>query len=406
MVSPLLTVDGMTPYDYLIVGGGMVADAAARGIRERDAGATIAIVGEEPTVPFPRPALSKKLWTDPGFAFDDAALHTEIRTGATLFLGQRVVSVHADDHTVDTDDGGSYAYRRLLLATGGHPRRVSGLEPGERVLYFRTLHDYERLRDLARTRPHVAVVGGGFVGSEIAAALVQHDCRVTLVHADHLLGSPMFPTTLARSFQGLFTDAGVEVRGGLEVTGGQQRADGVTLELSDGSALAADVAVLGLGIEPAAEPTAAGLERAEDGGIVVDERLATSLSDVWAAGDVAEYPDRILGRRRVEHVDNADRMGAAAGRIMAGSDETYDHTPTFYSDVLGHGYEAIGTLDAGLEMVQDPHDDGLVVYYLDDTEVRGVLLWDCDGGLDAARDLLARHDRPADASDLIGAVRA
>jgi NADPH-dependent 2,4-dienoyl-CoA reductase/sulfur reductase-like enzyme len=396
----------MTPYDYLIVGGGMVADAAARGIRERDADATIAIVGEEPTVPFPRPALSKRLWTDPGFSFDEAALHTEKHTGATLLLGRRVVSLDVDAHTVGTDDGGSYAYRRLLLATGGHPRRIPGLDPGERVLYFRTLRDYERLRDRASSRPHVVVVGGGYIGSELAAALVQHECRVTLVHADHLLGARMFPTTLARTFQALFVDAGVDVRGGLEVTGGRQRADGVTLELSDGSTLEADAAVVGIGIEPSAEPTADGLTRADDGGIVVDERLATSLADVWAAGDVAEYPDRILGRRRVEHVDNADRMGAAAGRIMAGSDETYDHTPMLYSDVLGHGYEAVGTLDAGLEVVQDPHDDGLVVYYLDDTEVRGVLLWDCHGGLEAARDLLARHDRPADPSDLIGAVRA
>jgi len=404
-VSALLTVMGMTAYDYLIVGGGMVADAAAKAIRERDAEASIGIVGEEPTVPFARPALSKKLWTDPRFDFDDAALRTEGDTRITLHLAQHVVSVDVDAHTVSTDAGGTYGYGRLLLATGGHPRRVPGLEPGERVLYFRTLRDYERLRTLAQDRPHVVVVGGGFVGSELAAALVQHECRVTLVHADDVLGASRFPPTLALTFEALCVDAGVEVCCGLEVTGGRARENGVTLDLSDGSTLEADVAVLGLGINPSPDPSADGLKRSDDGGIVVDERLATSAPDVWAAGDVAEYPDRILGRRRVEHVDNADQMGAAAGRIMAGSGETYDHTPMFYSDVLGHGYEAVGTLDSALEVVQDPHDDGLVVYYLDDSEVRGVLLWDCEGGLDAARELLGRHERPADPSALLGAVR-
>lgn len=404
-MSALLTVEGMESYDYLIIGGGMVADAAAKGIREQDAEASIGILGEESTVPFPRPALSKKLWTDPDFTVDDAALDTEGETGATLHLGQHAANVDVDSHTVTTVDGSTYDYRRLLLATGGHPRRVDGLEPGDRVLYFRTLRDYERLRELATDEPHVAVVGGGYIGSEIAAALVQHGCRVTLVHADEVLGAPMFPSTLANTFQALFTEAGVEVRGGLEVTGGEQRADGVRLDLSDGSTLEADVAVLGLGIEPSADPTVDGLERSEDGGIVVDERLATSAPDVWAAGDVAEYPDRILGRRRVEHVDNADTMGAAVGRIMAGSEETYDHTPMFYSDVFDHGYEAVGTLDTSLQVVQDPHDDGLVVYYLDDHEVRGVLLWDCEGGLDAARELLAQHTRPTEPADLLGSVR-
>ena len=395
-------------YDFVIVGGGMVADAAAKGIREQGSSGSIGIVGEERTAPFPRPALSKKLWTDPDFTFEDAALDTAEETSATLHLGTPVTSVSPDTRTVTTSAGDTFGYGRLLLATGGHPRRIDGLDPSERVLYFRTLQDYQRLRELSQARPEVVVVGGGYIGSEIAAALSRHDCPVTIVHPDEVLGGAMFPPSLAESFQARFDAAGVRRAPGTKVVSGEQQGERVVVHLSDGSSIRADAVVVGLGIEPAGDVVDGVVRRSDDGGIVVDEHLRTSVADIYAAGDVAEYPDRILGRRRVEHVDNADSMGGAVGRIMAGSEEAYDHTPMFYSDVLGLGYEAVGTLDSSLETVLDPVDDpegGMVVYYLDDTAVRGVLLWDGAGDLDAARELLARGDRPEDASTLRGSVR-
>lgn len=393
-------------YDFLIIGGGMTADAAAKGIREHGATGSIGILGEERTEPFPRPALSKKLWTDPDFTRADAALRTREETDAELHLGSPVVGLDPVAKRATTATGDTYGYGRVLLATGGHPRRVEGLEPSDRVFYFRTLDDYERLRTLAADRPEVVVVGGGYIGTEIACALVQQGCHVTVVHPDETLGQARFPADLARAYQEQFTDAGVEVTGGLRVLSGSQDADGVTLRLDDGSALVAQVVVVGLGIEPADDLLAGAAELAPDGGIMVDERLATTVPDVYAAGDVAAYLDPILGRTRVEHVDNATTMGAAVGRIMAGSEETYAHTPCFYSDVFDVGYEAIGELDPELETVEDPtEDDGLVVYYLDEQRVRGVLLWNCDGGMDAARDLLAKGERPVDAADLVGSVR-
>lgn len=395
-------------YDFLVIGGGMVAHAAAQGLREQGAEGSIGILGEESTAPFPRPALSKKLWTDPDASVDDEMLDTEGETGAVLHLGARVVAVDVAAKRVTTEQGDEFGYGRLLVATGGHPRRIAGLEPGDRVIYFRTLTDYRRLRELAASKPHVVVVGGGYIGSELASALAQHECRVTLLHPDAVLGGGVFPDRLAHTYESVFVDAGVAVRGGLRVEGGLQAGDGVSLQLSDGTTLEADAVVLGLGITAAGEVLGDAVERSADGGVVVDERLATSAPDVWAAGDVAEYPDRILGRRRVEHVDNAETMGAAAGRIMAGSEETYDHTPMYYSDVFDHGYEAVGTMDASLETVEDPLDGGkLVVYYLDDEAVRGVLLWDVfsDTGVDQARALLAEHSRPDSAEDLVGRVR-
>ena len=394
----------MTHYDHLIIGGGMAADAAAHGIHEQDPTASIGILGEEPTSPFPRPALSKKLWTDPDFTVENTALDTVGETGATFHPRTRVVSVDPGSHEVRTQAGGRFGYGRLLVATGGHPRTLTDLPGGDRVLYYRSLTDYHRLRVLAATRPHVAVVGGGYIGTEIAAAMVGEGCRVTLLHPGDVLGEQMFPAELAARFDALFADAGVEVRGGSKVRGGREGPDGVRLELESGDTVQADVVVVGLGVEPATHFLPEEVELADDGGVVVDERLRTSVEDVHAAGDVATYPDPILGRTRVEHVDNATTMGAAAGRIMAGSEETYDHTPMFYSDVLGLGYQAVGTLDSSLETFVERVGDGAVAYYLDDREVRGVLLWDLDEGVEEAKALLARHSRPADPADLAGTI--
>jgi 3-phenylpropionate/trans-cinnamate dioxygenase ferredoxin reductase subunit len=394
-------------YDFLIVGGGMTADAAARGIRQRGSRGSIGIIGEERTAPFPRPALSKKLWSDPELDGEVSVFDTSAGTGAVLHLGERAVSLDTTSCCVLTGSGDTFGYRRLLLATGGRPCRVDGLAPSDRTFYFRTLDDYQRLRALAAGEPDVVVVGGsGYIGSEIACALVQHGCSVTLVHPEEVLGSRQFPVELAQYYESLFTGAGVRVAGGVSVTSGSEDDEAVTLHLSDGSVLRAQVVVVGLGMEPAGDLAGDTVRRSADGGIAVDDRLMTSVGGVFAAGDVAEYPDRILGRTRVEHVDGAIRMGRAVGRIMAGSEETYDHTPCFYSDVFDVGFEAVGTLDPSMQTIQDPvEDDGLVVYYVDEAEVRGVLLWNLDGGLDQARELLARHERPRDPVDLVGSVR-
>ena len=404
----------MQHYDHLIVGGGMVADSAANGLREQGATGTIGILSEEPTRPFPRPALSKKLWTDPDFTVENTALRTSESTGATIHLETRATGVDPASRTVTTAGGEVYGFENLLIATGGHPRQIDGLLPGERVLYFRTLSDYHRLRAAADAEPHVAVVGAGYIGAEIAAALIQQGCRVSVLHPGEVMGDLMFPREIAERLESALTDAGVEVSGGTTVTGGHTDGDGVVLDLDTADAagptsLRADLVVLGLGVDPATDFLRGTLELAEDGGVVVDEHLCTSAPHVWAAGDVASYPDVVLGRTRVEHVDNATTMGAAVGRIIGGSDEVYDHTPYFYSDVLDLGYEGMGSLDASLETFVEEVDEqegSAVVYYLDDDAVRGVLTWNMFGALDAARDLLARAERPDAAHELAGTVRA
>ncbi|PYY34271.1 NAD(P)/FAD-dependent oxidoreductase [Curtobacterium sp. MCPF17_046] len=381
----------MTHHRHLIIGGGMVADSAARGIRELDPDGTIGIISEDVDRPYARPALSKKLWTDPDFSWDDGVdLHTE-ETGAEFVLGTRVESIDRAAKTVTTADGQTIGYDRLLLATGGGPRDLPGLRPSDRVLSYRSAADYRTLRRHADAGASVVVVGGSYIGTEIAAGLVQNGARVTLVTPDDVLGGHMFPAALAAVFQQRFVDAGVEVRTGSRVTSGEETADGVVLTLDDGSTVTADVAVAGLGIDPATQ-------LAEDAGLAVDDgvRVSATLSTddpaVYAAGDVASYPDRLLGTRRVEHVDNAQQQGRQAGRNLAGADEPYEHTPMFYSTVFDVRYEAVGVVSSSLRTVEDwaePHERG-VVYHLDDDDlVVGALLWNVPGKTDDARKVLA-----------------
>nr|WP_314144269.1 FAD/NAD(P)-binding oxidoreductase [uncultured Rhodococcus sp.] len=391
-------------YDYLIIGGGMVADSAARGIREQDATGSIGILGADSDAPYARPALSKKLWTDPEFGRDQVSLDTASDTGAEVHTGTRVASVDRANCSVTTESGERHEYGKLLLATGATPTRID-LVPSPRVVYFRTFADYRALRELTKTADHIAVVGGGYIGTEIAAALSLQIVKVTLVTSDAVLGGHMFPSSLAAGFDKGFAGHGVTVRRGTKVVSGAEASARVQLQLDDGSTVEADGVVFGLGVRPDTElAESAGL--ATDDGVIVDEFLRTEDEHVYAAGDVANYPDAILGRRRIEHVDNATEMGKAAGRNMAGAADPYTYTPYFYSDVYDDGYQAIGTMSTTLDVVEDWKSVGKegVVYYLDDDAVvRGVLMWNVWEGLDVARTLLAEK-KPQTEQSLRGLI--
>lgn len=392
----------MQRYDYLIVGAGMVSANAVAGIREHDSDGSIGILGDEPNGPVARPALSKKLWTDPEFTYDKIWLAPEEDAGTTLHVDARVTRIDRNARTVTTETGETFGYGKLLLATGGAPVRLD-IPESDRVRYFRTVADYDHLRNLSGRDLHVVVVGGSYIGTELAAALIQNGCRVTLVYPEAILAGSMLPPSLADRFHQTYLDHGVELLGERKVTGGQEANGKVTLELDDGNRLEADAVAFGLGVEPRVElAEAAGLE--VDGGIVVDERLATADEAVFAAGDVATYPDRILGRWHAEHVDNANKMGTTVGRIMAGSDETYDHTPYFYSNVFDIAWKAVGTLDSSLEIVEDVEGNAGAYYYLDDGKVKGVLLLNLDADkLDDARAVLAERS-PQSAETLVGRI--
>src|SRR5690554_543378 len=374
-------------YDYLIVGGGMTGDAAVQGIREVDPAGSIGMISAEQEPPYNRPPLSKGLWK--GKPLDGIWRNTG-QQGVDLHLGRRVVALDPAGKTVQDDRGQTVRYGKLLLATGGRPRRLPF--GGEGVVYYRTLEDYRRLRRLADERRRFVVIGGGFIGAEVAAALAMNGREVTMLFPEGGLGAALFPADLSRFVTNYYAEQGVDVRPGEMVSDIEQNGDGLYIVTTgSGAVLEADAVVAGIGIQPNVElAESAGLE--VDNGILVDEHLLTSAPDVYAAGDVASFYSPILGKRlRVEHEDNANTMGLAAGRNMAGLNEPYHHLPFFYSDLFDLGYEAVGELNPHLETVthwEEPYRQG-VIYYLSHGEVRGVLLWNTWGKVDVARRLIA-----------------
>jgi 3-phenylpropionate/trans-cinnamate dioxygenase ferredoxin reductase component len=388
----------MHKYTYLIVGAGMAADAAVKGIREVDANGSIGMIGREPHPPYARPPLSKKLWT--GKPLSSIWLNTE-SLGINLHTDRNVTELDASKREVRDDRGESYGFDRLLIATGGTPRRLPF--GGDDVVYFRTVDDYRRLRDLSDAEGKCLVIGGGFIGSEIAAALAMNNREVTILFPEAGIGSRVFPSDLSAFITGYYHEKGVEVLTGESVANIIRYPSNLGVVTGGGREVLTDGIVAGLGIGLNTELAArAGLPVGN--GIEVDQLLRAGSPDFFAAGDVASYLNPALGERvRFEHEDNALAMGRQAGKNMAGAAEPYHYLPYFYSDLFELGYEAIGLLDSRLETVadwQEPYRKG-VVYYLSDSRVRGVLLWNVWEQMDAARRLIAEPG-PFRASDLMG----
>jgi len=397
----------MPNYRYLIVGGGMTADAAIHGIREVDSSGGIGLIGSEAHPPYNRPPLSKGLWKGKPL---DSVWRKSDGLGVDLHLGRRATRVDPQNRQVTDDQGTVHAFEKLLLATGVRPRRLSF--GAERIIYYRTLDDYEKLRALTERGRRFAVIGGGFIGSEIAAALAMNGKEVVLAFPDGQIGARMYPPDLAKFVSDHYRGKGVEVLSGASVTGMEGTQDKPTLKIRDAGTgkergITVDGVVAGVGVEPNTELAAAAGLKVENG-IRVDATLRTSHPDIFAAGDVASFHNPALDQwLRVEHEDNANSMGAMVGRSMAGGTVSYDHLPFFYSDLFELGYEAVGEVDSRLETVadwKDPFHEG-VVYYLRGGRVRGVLLWNVWEQVDAARKLIAESG-PFSANNLKGRLPA
>ncbi len=388
----------MEKYKYLIVGGGMTADAAVRGIRELDQGGTIGLIGNDPNPPYNRPPLTKGLWK--GKPLESIWRRTNEFT-VDLHLGRTARSLDTMKKVVSDDHGSEYQYEKLLLATGGTPRKLP-FGAGN-IIYYRTLDDYQYLRELSDHRDHFGVIGGGFIGSEIAAALAMNGKKVTILFPEQGIGARVYPKDLSDHLNEFFRQKGVEVIPGVHVNGLQKVDGSFQISTEEGAKVQVDGVVAGIGIQPNVDLAASAGVKVTNG-IVVDETLRTNQPDIFAAGDVAEFANPTLGKRlRIEHEDNANTMGTQAGRNMAGANEPYHHLSYFYSDLFELGYEAVGELDARLETFADWKDryNKGVIYYLAEGRVRGVLLWNVWESVPKARALIAEPG-PFSPADLKG----
>jgi 3-phenylpropionate/trans-cinnamate dioxygenase ferredoxin reductase component len=333
----------MRNYKYLIVGGGMSADAAVSGIREVDSQGSIGLISADSDPPYDRPPLTKALWK--GKSLDSVWRRTKERN-ADLYLGRTVNAIDVEHKRVADNTKEVYAFDKLLLATGGSPRRLPF--GGDDILYFRTLEDYRRLLEWATKGKRFAVIGGGFIGSELAAALAMNHKEVVMLFPGSGICQRMFPADLSQFLNDFYRQKGVEVWPGESTAGLERRGEQWVVKTQSQREAMVDGVVAGLGIRPNLDlARMAGLQT--DDGIVVDEFLRTSQPDIYAAGDVAFFYNPALDRRlRVEHEDNANTMGRLAGRNMAGSNEPYHHLPFFYSDLFDLGYEAVGEVDSRL----------------------------------------------------------
>lgn len=392
----------MINYPYLIIGGGMTAAAAADGIREADATGGIGLISAESDAPYDRPPLSKALWK--GKPLDIVWRKLE-QSGARLHLGRVVKEIVPKEKRVVDHKGAVFTYDKLLLATGGRPRLLPFGDG--RIIYFRTLSDYRRLRALAETGGRFAVIGGGFIGAEIAASLASIGKKVVMIFPGKGIGGHIFPEALSKFISVYYEQKGVELVRGEKIAGLTARGNQSVLKTTANREIVVDGVVAGIGLEPNVE-LAQSTGLSVGNGIIVDEFMRTSESDIYAAGDVAAFYNPALGKRiRVEHEDNANSMGRLAGRNMAGKSDPYRHLPFFYSDMFELGYEAVGEVDSRLETFADwkrPNEEG-VVYYLRGGRVRGALLWNVWGQVDAARQLIAEPG-PFTAKNLKGRLPA
>lgn len=342
-------------FDYVLVGGGIASVSAARTLRHEAPGASIAILCGEPVLPYRRPPLTKGFLKGKVGAARVTIHPADFyeKHDIALRLHAKAAALDCSAHVVRLEDGSEVGYGKLLIATGASPHMLD--IPGATLTGVHRLHDIGEavaLRTETASRRRALVIGAGFVGVEVAAVLRELGLAVTLVERSDQLLPQLHSALLSAHFMKLCVQHGVEVLTGLTIerfTGHAALAGAV---LSDGRALACDLAVVATGVEPnCAWLAGSGVELAD--GVLVDECLQTSDPDIHAAGDVANFPDSLLGaRHRVEHWDNAVRQGRLAGRNMLGARMPYRDVSIFYGDVFDVPYNFLGDPTDAQEVVE------------------------------------------------------
>lgn len=364
---------------YVIIGGGLAATAAIDAIRRRDKTGRLTLIAAEPHLPYDRVPLSKDYLLG-RMAREHVFLRPPRfyeRHRVEQFLGQPAMAVDVKARTVTLDDGSGVEFDKLLLATGGRPRRLS--IPGadlDGIYYLRTLEDSDALRAAMATARQAVVVGGGFIGCEVATAFAQSGLQTALIEVTPAPLSLVLDAETSAFITSFLSQRGVALRtdtAAAQFVGAQGHVDRVVT--SDGESIAADVVVVGVGIAPNTElAAAAGLS--VDNGVVVNEYLEASDA-IYAAGDIARYYSPTLGRHlRVEHYDVALQHGRTAGANMAGARLAYTELPYFFSHMGALHIDVIGDMSVRQQCVRRGPlslDPGFAQFYFADGLLQAAL---------------------------------
>lgn len=448
------------PVPYLLIGGGSASFTAYRAIRTRDPTAKVLIVGEEPFVPYMRPPLSKEVWFDEkddgaatlsfsqwngksrslfyepeDYYFTIRELLDSKNGGVSVIRGKRVVKVDPSKQVVHLDKGEEISYDKCLLATGSKPKNLPQFEDpslNKHITLFRTIRDFQKLDELSRKVKRIAVVGGGLLGSELAIGLAHRvpGLEVTQVFPEAGIMGRILPEYLSIWTSDKMAEEGVKVVPSAEVKSATSDGKKVIIELNNGKVLEVDHVVVAVGGEPNTDISKASRLEVDEkyGGFLVNTEME-ARKNLWVAGDAACFYDPTLGRRRVEHHDQAIVTGRLAGENMTGNNKHYWQQSMFWSD-LGPtiGFEAIGIVDSSFptigvfaksnpmsEIVEsavsvtegkaiatenkdekeilrapsssDKYNKG-VLFYLRDNVIVGILLWNVFSKMQVARQII------------------
>lgn len=353
----------------VIVGAGECGARAALALREGGYDGPVTLIGAEPHAPYERPPLSKPSEADEAPQPRTIATKEALEAARIAWLGSaEAVAVDRAGRRVALSDGRSIPYDKLLLATGARPRRLPLAKGIGCAVYLRSFDDALDISARLRAGQRTAIIGGGFIGLELAALARKHGCPVSVIEAQPRILMRGVPAEIAEIIHAEHARNGVQVLTGQGIVAIEQAGTGATIRLADGQAVEADVVVVGVGAQPNTElAESAGLDI--DNGIAVDTLLVTSDANIFAAGDCCSFPLAIYGGRRVrlESWRNAQEQGALAARNMLGAAEPHSAVPWFWSDQYDLGLQVAGLSDEGRSIVRrDLGEGAFIVFHLAD----------------------------------------
>jgi 3-phenylpropionate/trans-cinnamate dioxygenase ferredoxin reductase subunit len=352
----------------VIVGAGACGTRAAFALREEGYGGAITLIGAEPYLPYERPPLSKEGMVaehaGPKPIADEASFAA---ADITLMLDTRATAIDRRARSVTLSGERELPYDRLLITTGASPRRLPKTDSLRHCFYLRTQDDARRIATRLMPQTIVAIIGGGFIGLELAAAATHRGCRVTLIEAQPRLLSRAVPVEIARAVEHAHRDKGVDLRIGKGISAITETVGGLAIELVGGESLVADLCIVGIGAVPSIElAEKAGLS--VENGIRVDDRLFTNDASILAAGDCCSFPLGMYGGRRVrlEAWRNTQEHGVLAAKNMLGRHEAHRAVPWFWSDQYGRTLQIAGLCDEGVTTVyRDAGEGAFILFHLD-----------------------------------------